>query len=73
LITKYGGTHEYFGDLARYIDPSSTASIAKGLVESFNAPKSEMLVEHIKNNFLWEKVGNKTIQAYDGLLEGRST
>jgi glycosyltransferase involved in cell wall biosynthesis len=68
LITKNGGTHEYFGDLAWYLEPDSTVSISKGLSESFNAPKSEMLSNHIRKNFLWKNVGDMTVKAYDSIL-----
>jgi len=56
VITPYGGTKEYFRDMASYIDPYSVQSIKEGIEDTLNKPKTENLKEFIKNNFLWDKI-----------------
>jgi glycosyltransferase involved in cell wall biosynthesis len=65
VITKYGGTKEYFRDMAVYVDPSSIGSIKEGIQLSLNSGKSNNLKEFIKNNFLWEKISSETVNVYN--------
>ncbi|MBI5459237.1 glycosyltransferase family 4 protein [Methanobacterium sp.] len=64
VITEVGGTKEYFGDKAWYIDPRSKDSIREALVSSYATPKSHGLTKIIENNFTWDKIAKKTIEAY---------
>ncbi|MDH5185786.1 MAG: glycosyltransferase [candidate division WOR-3 bacterium] len=64
VITKYGGTDEYFGDYAEYIDPKKVQSIYQGLVRALAKKKDRILAEHIRTNFLWEKSAKKLIEIY---------
>jgi glycosyltransferase involved in cell wall biosynthesis len=65
VITKNGGTREYFGDYARYVDPTSVESIMEALVGAFNAPRSNGLSQYIEKNFTWRIVAEGTIKAYE--------
>ncbi|MDI6779090.1 MAG: glycosyltransferase [Bacteroidota bacterium] len=67
VITKYGGTEEYFGDYAEYVEPTSVDSIAEGIKKGIAKPKDKKLSAHIKNNFLWGKVGEMTLDAYKSI------
>ncbi len=69
VITKYGGTQEYFKDYAEYVDPYSVNSIVQGIKNALTKPKSEELRNFVKNNFLWDNVGKKTMDAYFELLK----
>lgn len=64
VITPYGGTTEYFGANARYVEPSSSASIRKGIEDALQAEKTPVLREHILNNYTWKVVAEKTAAAY---------
>jgi glycosyltransferase involved in cell wall biosynthesis len=64
VITKYGGTDEYFGSHATYVEPESVDSIREGIVAALAAPRAEDLRRHIQTNFLWERVAEKTAAAY---------
>ena len=64
VITPYGGTREYFGDLAGYVEPSSVASIRDGIRGALERKKGTELREHIRKNFLWQSVARKTAEAY---------
>lgn len=68
VITKYGGTEEYFGSWAEYIEPRSEISIAQGIRSALAKPKTPELREHVKENFLWRKVGEKTLEVYKRVL-----
>jgi glycosyltransferase involved in cell wall biosynthesis len=64
VITKYGGTCEYFADYAEYIEPRSIQSIKNGIIKALNKKKDKTLAEHIKNNFLWEKASQRLVEIY---------
>lgn len=68
VITKYGGTKDYFEDMAEYIDPYSFNSIIHGLEKSLNQKKDDRLKNHIKDNFLWDKIAQRTIKMYEQVL-----
>ncbi|MAO64756.1 MAG: hypothetical protein CL666_07125 [Balneola sp.] len=67
VITKHGGTKDYFADYAEYIDPDSTTSLLKAIQRSLKKPKKD-LKEVIFDKFTWEKVAQKTVTQYQRLL-----
>ncbi len=64
VITPYGGTKEYFGDLATYVEPSSVASIRDGITSALARKKAPELREHVRREYLWQSVARKTAEAY---------
>ena len=68
LITKYGGTKYYFKEFATYVNPYSINNIRSEIEKNLQEPNSNKLSNHIKNNFLWEKVAEKTISIYEKIL-----
>ena len=64
VITPYGGTKDYFNDMVEYVNPYSVESIRNGIIKSLNKKKTNELKEHIKNNFLWESVAEKSLLVY---------
>jgi glycosyltransferase involved in cell wall biosynthesis len=64
VITPHGGTKEYFGSMAQYVNPASVDSIRAGIERALAAPKTTALREHIRKNFLWQKVAEKTAAEY---------
>ncbi|OYD15883.1 hypothetical protein CH330_04310 [candidate division WOR-3 bacterium JGI_Cruoil_03_51_56] len=69
-ITKFGGTVEYFGQYANYLDPYSESSIKESVNEAVTKPKSPELREHIRTHFLWGEAGTRLLQAYHLLTAG---
>jgi glycosyltransferase involved in cell wall biosynthesis len=69
VITPFGGTHDYFGSDAVYVDPTSEADIAKGIRAALIREKNPALSEHIKKEFMWARVGEKTKQVYEHVLK----
>ncbi len=67
VITPYGGTKDYFKDMAEYVDPKSVKSIQKGIEKSLNTSKTNALQKFIKDNFLWQKVAQRSLEIYNSL------
>ncbi len=68
VITPHGGTREYFGDLARYVDPLSEDSIRQGIQEVLSMTKDERLRRHIAGHYLWRHVAEKTAAVYREIM-----
>ena len=67
-ITEIGGTKEYFGNYATYINPFKTLSIKKAVINSFVLRKNKKLSNMILKRFTWEIVAEKTLEAYRKIL-----
>lgn len=67
-ITRYGGTEEYFGESAIYLEPHSEESIRTALKRALALPKTGSLREHIRRNFLWREAARLLESAYLQLL-----
>ncbi|HTY10529.1 MAG TPA: glycosyltransferase [Bacteroidota bacterium] len=68
VITPVGGTREYFGTMAQYVDPYSVESIRAGILAALNRNRSPELKHHIKQEYLWNKVAEKTLALYKKIL-----
>ena len=64
VITSRGGTSEYFGGMATYVNPYSVPSIRKGITEALEQDPTDRLKKHIQENFLWQRVAEKTTRVY---------
>jgi glycosyltransferase involved in cell wall biosynthesis len=71
VITPYGGTEEYFGSMATYVDPFSVTSIRNGILRALGRSKDKLLSEHIKREYLWKEVARKTVEAYGEVMRGK--
>jgi glycosyltransferase involved in cell wall biosynthesis len=71
VVTKIGGTMEYFGKHAWYVDPFSVKSIERALVDAYRAPKSGGLASRIEKNFNWDRTAEETLKAYRHILGDR--
>ncbi len=69
VITPHGGTKDYFENMATYVDPYNIASIRNGIEIALNQKSDDLLKDHIKNNFLWQKVAELTADIYRQILE----
>ncbi|RPI01169.1 MAG: glycosyltransferase [Ignavibacteriae bacterium] len=68
VITPIGGTKEYFGDQAVYVEPASVKNITEGIRTALKTAKDNVLRSRILKEFLWENVGEKTKQVYESVL-----
>jgi len=64
VITPHGGTREYFGEMVDYVNPGSVESIRSGILKALARKKNPVLREHIRKEFLWERVAEKTADVY---------
>ena len=64
VITQHGGTKEYFGTDAEYLDPGSITSVAAAIKNSLVRNKNEALKTRIFENYTWDRVAEKTLKQY---------
>ena len=69
VITSHGGTKEYFRKFAEYPDPNSIISIKESIDKSLNKQKDSDLCEHIRKNFIWSVIAEKTKKMYEDVLK----
>ena len=67
-ITEVGGTREYFGDNATYINPFKPNSIRQALITSKKLSKNSTLKNAIMKRFTWEIVAKRTLEVYIKIL-----
>jgi glycosyltransferase involved in cell wall biosynthesis len=68
-ITEVGGTRDYFGNDAEYIDPEHKTSIMQAVRKAHARPEGESLKKRILENFTWQSVAEQTLSAYKRLVE----
>jgi glycosyltransferase involved in cell wall biosynthesis len=68
VITEIGGTRDYFGKDAWYVNPFNLNSIADALAEAYNAKKSDKLANHIKKSYTWKAAAKATLKAYKEII-----
>jgi glycosyltransferase involved in cell wall biosynthesis len=67
-ITRYGGTREYFGEHATYLDPRSEDSIAEAVAASLAKPRTDDLRVRVMQNYLWRSAGKALSETYNSFL-----
>ena len=67
VITKNGGTKEYFGNHAQYINPKSTIEIENAIKSVISTDINSALKQRILDNYTWEVVAKKTLQVYKSI------
>jgi len=68
VITPVGGTKEYFGSDAIYVEPTSIDNIVEGIQSALKKKKDSLLRTRIQKEFLWHHVGEKTKKVYELVL-----
>jgi glycosyltransferase involved in cell wall biosynthesis len=72
VITPYGGTTEYFGESAVYVEPGSVSSIRDGIRMALARQRDGRLRDRIRSRYLWSSVASQTKAAYERVIaEGR--
>jgi glycosyltransferase involved in cell wall biosynthesis len=64
VVSDLPTIREYLTDYAYYCEPNSVKSIKKSLLGAVSSTNSNCLQMHIKKNFLWQTVAQKTKDAY---------
>lgn len=73
VCTNRGSTKEYFGELARYCNPTDPESIKKVVCEAFYSPRQNKLKDLVAARFTWDKAAEETILGYELALKTHST
>lgn len=68
VISTGGSTTEYFENYAEYCNPKDQDSITQAIKKAYDKKKDDKLKRHILKNFTWEKVAEKTLEAYKKIL-----
>jgi len=64
VVTRHGGTADYFADMAEYCEPTLETSIRLAIERALDRPRDHRLREHIKANYLWEAIAKRTAEVY---------
>jgi glycosyltransferase involved in cell wall biosynthesis len=72
VITRNGGTRDYFGDHAEYVDPGSVSSIQEAIARAWHAPRDDRLRHHIGQQLSWSESGRSLERLYLALLGQQS-
>jgi glycosyltransferase involved in cell wall biosynthesis len=65
VITPYGSTREYFGELAHYSRPDRPDEIAQAVWTSWFQGPDPRLAEIVSSHYLWPRVAARTAEVYD--------
>lgn len=71
VITPYGGTKEYFKDYAVYPEPLDINQIRNAIEKSLAVNNDSSLSKNIINNYNWNKVAEKTVEAYKKVISSK--
>ncbi len=65
MITPYGSTWEYFGDLVEYARPDRPGEIERAVAKCWEDGADPRLSRRIATHYLWPKVAQITAEVYD--------
>jgi len=68
VITERGSTKDYYKDYVWYVNPESIKDIKAKILAAYKAEKNNELRDHVRKNFLWDKVAKKTLEGYKKVL-----
>ncbi len=65
VITPYGSTREYFGDLVEYARPERPGEIARALEKCWEDGAHPDLAKRVESRYLWPRVAGMIAEVYD--------
>jgi len=65
VVTPWGCTREYFGDLARYARPDRPAEIDRAIRDAWDEGPKAGLAERVETRYLWAAVARCTAELYE--------
>ena len=65
VITPYGSTREYFGDLVEYARPHRPDEIRRAVAKCWDDGPDPRLARRVATHYLWPKVAQITAEVYD--------
>lgn len=71
VITNIGGPKEYFGKMAREVNPYCVDEIGQSVLDALNGPSTQpALQRYVKENYSFGAVGSKLFEAYNRVING---
>ncbi len=67
VITPYGSTREYFGDLVEYARPGRPDEIARALKTCWEDGAHPGLANRVESRYLWPQVARMIAEAYEAV------
>jgi glycosyltransferase involved in cell wall biosynthesis len=64
VVTRVGSAHEYFRDMAHYVDPRDPQDIARGIDDALATGSHPQLSGHVVANFTWPVVTGVLPEVY---------
>lgn len=69
VITKYGGTMEYYGNYGEYLNPCFAKSMVSALIRGWDRGRLKRKEASEFARFSWSLVAEKTVEAYNLAME----
>jgi glycosyltransferase involved in cell wall biosynthesis len=67
VITKNGGTPDYFFSFAKMVNPYSVNAIKNAVLEQWEKPRTNRAIKYIQENLTWEKSAQALLEVYKSL------
>ena len=71
VITPHGGTKEYFGSMAEYVNPQDISSIKNCITTALDKKPNPELKKHILNNYSYSAIVEKLITVYQKIIKNQ--
>ena len=68
VITEGGSTKDYYNKYVWYVNPNDIKDIKNKLLLAHKTEKTNELRDHVKQNFLWDKIARRTLEGYKKVL-----
>jgi glycosyltransferase involved in cell wall biosynthesis len=65
VITPFGSTRDYFGELVEYARPDRAHEIEQALLKCWNSAADPRLARLVASRYLWPEVAQATAEVYD--------
>jgi glycosyltransferase involved in cell wall biosynthesis len=65
IITRLGGTRDYFQDLASYVSPTDVNDIRRALARTWDMPRGSALQAHIRASLGWDASASALERTYE--------
>jgi glycosyltransferase involved in cell wall biosynthesis len=67
VVTPYGSTREYFGDLVEYARPDRPGEIGRALAKCWENGPDPDLAWRVESRYLWPRVARMIAEVYDAV------
>ncbi len=68
VLPRAGAAPEYFGPLARYVDPGDPAALARAVSDACHQGRNPRLARLVQDHFTWQHAAAVTLEVYRRVL-----